>query len=86
MVKIKEVKPLDNFKIQINYEDGVEGIVDLSYLAGKGVFSFWNEPGNFNKVHIDKESGAVAWNKEIDICPDSLYMKLTGKKLEEILI
>ncbi|MCX7839868.1 MAG: DUF2442 domain-containing protein, partial [Anaerolineae bacterium] len=37
-----EVKPLENYRIWLKYSDGREGIVDLSHLAGKGVFALWN--------------------------------------------
>jgi hypothetical protein len=33
---------------------------------------------NFQKVYIDKESHAVAWSEDIDICPDNAYIKLAN--------
>lgn len=75
-----EVKALDDFKIWLKYPDGVKGELDLSDLNGKGVFVFWNDYSNFQKVYLDKESGAIAWNEEIDICPDSAYMDLVKQK------
>jgi len=38
MPKPTEVRPLDNYRIWVKYSDGSEGIVDLSDLAGAGVF------------------------------------------------
>jgi len=29
-------------------------------------------------------SGAIKWNDDVELCPDALYLKLTGKKPEEI--
>ena len=77
--KLSIVKPLPEFKLFVKYQDGVEGTTDLSDLAGKGVFSFWNTPGNFEKVYIDNFSGAIAWNEQLDICPDAIYYELTGQ-------
>ena len=77
--KLIEVKPLPEFKLFVKYQDGTEGKTDLSHLAGKGVFSFWNSPGNFEKVYIDEISGAIAWNENLDICPDAIYYRLTGQ-------
>lgn len=79
-----EVKALPGYKIAIKFSDGVEGTVDLSHLVGQGVFAFWNKKGEFEKVHIDTETGAIAWNKDIDLCSDALYMQITGKTAEEI--
>ena len=41
--KIVEAQALDNFIIRLKFADGVVGEVDLSHLAGKGVFTFWNQ-------------------------------------------
>lgn len=76
------VKPLSNYRIWLEFNDGVKGEVDLSEMAGKGVFSYWNDYKNFEKVYIT-DYRAIAWNSDLDICPDSQYMKLTGKSLEE---
>ena len=83
MFKPVEVKALPDYKIWLRYEDGIEGEVDLSEFVGKGVFSLWNDYSAFEKVYIG-EAGQIAWNDDIDMCPDSLYMRLTGKSAEEI--
>jgi hypothetical protein len=57
--------------------------VDLSDFAGKGVFSSWLEPGFFEQVKVT-DVGAAEWPGGIDLCPDTLYMRLTGKSPEEL--
>lgn len=80
MVNPVEVKALSKYKIQVKYTDGIEGIIDLSDLKGKGIFKIWEKPGEFEKVHVDKQSGAIAWNEDIDICPHAIYLELKAKK------
>ena len=75
MFKPVEVKVLSDYKLWVKYSDGVEGTVDLSHLAGKGVFSIWNDYGNFEKVYIGK-SREIAWDDQVDVCPDSIYMRI----------
>jgi len=65
MHHIKEVKPLPSFRIWIKFSDRVEGIVDLSDLAGKGVFSKWNDKKYFNSVWADLQ---MKRTKNILIC------------------
>jgi hypothetical protein len=78
------VKGLENYQLALKYEDGVEGVADLSYLAHKGIFQQWdNSMGLFSKVYIDLESNAIAWNEDLDMCPDALYLKLIGLSFEE---
>ncbi len=78
-----QVKPLGSYQLWVRFSDGVEGIVDLSHLAGQGVFALWNDYREFQKVHIGS-SGEIAWSEEIDICPDAIYLKITGQKPEDL--
>lgn len=78
-----EVRPLDNYRIWVKYSDGVEGIADLSHLAGKGVFALWNDYRQFRAVHIGP-GGELAWSDLIDLCPDAIYLKITGKRPEDL--
>jgi len=78
-----EVKPLERYRLWIKYSDGVEGVADLRDLVGKGVFALWNDYREFQKVYIGP-GGEIAWGEEIDLCPDALYLRITGKKPEEL--
>jgi hypothetical protein len=82
-MKIVEISARENFGLFLRYEDGTQGMVDLSSVAGRGVFAAWMQPGVFQKVRLS-EVGAAEWPGELDLCPDSLYMQLTGKKPEEV--
>ncbi len=81
--KPKEVSALDNFKIWIKFENGVKGEIDLSSLKGKGVFQIWNDYNIFKNVYIDKETFAIAWNKDVEIYTNNLYLKLKEKTYEQ---
>jgi hypothetical protein len=82
-MKITDVKPLENYKLFLHFDDGASGVVDLSNMAGRGVFEAWNDDGVFRQVQITK-LGALEWPGEIDLCPDALYLRLTGKQPEDI--
>ncbi len=83
MYKAISVQPLEKYRIWIEYADGTSGEVDLSHLVGRGVFKYWDNYENFKKVYVGKY-GEIAWSDEIDLCPDSLYMQMTGKTIEEL--
>ena len=94
MFKPVQVKALANYKLWVKYartsaDDGVEGIIDLSHLVGKGVFSLWEDYAAFQKVYIGS-SGEIAWSDKadcsnpIDICPDAVYLQITGKMPEQV--
>ena len=77
------VQAQDNYMLWVRFDDGVAGSVDLSNLVGKGVFAAWSNPEEFDKVHIGP-GGEIAWNDQIDMCPDAIYLKIAGKKPEEL--
>lgn len=83
MIRPIEVKALPNFRIWLRYDDGTEGDVDLSDVAGRGVFKAWDDLAFFNSVQLGSH-GAIEWGTAIDICPDAMYLRLTGKSPEEI--
>ncbi len=83
MLKIVRVEPLPDFKLWLEFSDGVRGEADVSQLAGKGVFRRWLTPGEFEKVKIGSV-GELQWEGDLDLCPDALYMRVTGKKPEEV--
>ena len=84
MIRPVEVEPRRDYRIWLRYSDGAVGEVDLSHLAGRGVFKAWNDPACFETVHIGP-SGSVAWGEETELCPDDLYMRLTGKSVAEVM-
>lgn len=78
MHRIVEARPLEKFKVRVRFDDNVEGVVDLSDVAGKGIFAAWNDPAVFPAVFIDPLTHTLAWPGGIDLCPDSLYAEVTG--------
>jgi hypothetical protein len=81
--RVLNVKALPGYRVELEFDDGVCGVVDLSEAVGKGVFALWSNPLLFERVRIGS-SGELVWSDRIDLCPDSLYLKVTGKKPEDI--
>ena len=83
MIRPVDVRPLAGHRIWLRYQDGTEGELDLSHLAGKGVFVAWDQPGVFDQVKLGRH-GQIEWPGDLDLCPDSLYLTLTGKRAEDV--
>jgi hypothetical protein len=81
--KILEARPLADYKIWLKFADDTTGEVDLSHLVGKGVFTLWNNYDDFKTFSVEN-GRSLTWSEDIDIDADSLYLKVTGKKPEEI--
>ena len=84
MIRPTKIQALAKYRIWIRYSDGTEGEVDHSDFAGRGVFTFWDEDSNFQKVGLGA-NGEIQWSDEIDLCPDTIYFRLTDKQPEELL-
>ena len=49
---LKSAAALPGYKMQVEFDDGVSGIIDLSVYKGKGVFECWNDEKKFIKFKI----------------------------------
>ena len=82
MHQIIRVEALEDFRVSVSFADGTTGVVDLSSLAGHGVFAAWEDYAEFRKFEVG-ETGELVWPSGLDLCPDALYLRLTGKNPEE---
>ena len=83
MKRVTKIKALPNYAIWVQYDDGVEGTVDLSHLVGRGVFAAWTDAHAFAQARIG-DSGELRWGDALDLCPDALYLRLTGQSPEQL--
>jgi hypothetical protein len=82
-MKIIDAKALPKFQLALQFDNGESGVVDLAEFVGVGVFAVWERPGVFEQVSITDE-GAVEWPGELDMCPDALYLRMSGKRPEDV--
>lgn len=79
--KVKNVTALPDYKILIQFSEGVTKIYDLNELIEKN--PMFNELKNeelFNSVEVDIGGYGIIWNDDIDISCDELYEN--GKTIE----
>ncbi len=84
LVRPVEVRARARYRIWLRYADGTEGEVDLSHLAGRGVFAAWSDPSLLAGVRIGPQ-GPIRWGESIDVCPDVLYLLLTGMSVGDYM-
>ena len=84
MKHIVAVQALPDHKLKLRFDDGVEGVVNLSAEVGKGVFVAWQDPQHFAAVKIQHGGRSLEWPGEIDLCADALYLEITGMTVEQL--
>ena len=84
MIEPIEVEPRDGFRIWLRYSDGTAGEVDLSDVAGTGRIRDVERAGVLRQGPHNSPHRSIAWNDEVELCPDALYMEITGKSSSEL--
>lgn len=73
------VKPLSDYRIAVEVEDGRKGIFDVKPYLDHGVFRELKDVHYFNQVGI--LFGAVTWPHEQDIAPEILIAEMIPLEL-----
>jgi len=81
MERIVAAEARPGYRLWLRFTDGAEGDVDLSHLVGRAVFTRWADATEFARVRVDPTIGTVSWPGDIDLDPDALYAKVTGKPI-----
>lgn len=71
---VKTVRPMDDYRIYVELEDGRKGLFDMKPYLEHGVFRELKDPAYFARVGV--QYGAVTWPNEQDIAPETLLSEL----------
>jgi hypothetical protein len=83
MIRIHSVQPLEGFRVQLEFTNGEQKIVDLEpYLRGPVFESLRENAEAFRSVRVDEELGTIVWENGADIDPDVLYGKYAPAWME----
>ena len=81
---VVSVQALPEHRLRIRFDDGTEGIVDVTQLVEfTGVFEPLREPEFFTKVAVNTELGTVVWPNNADLDSDVLYAKVNDIPVPE---
>ena len=78
MYKIKKILQIADFKLVLEYSDGVSILADFMPIIQQGkVFQPLQDPNFFAKVNLDKTGRYIYWEGELEFCADALRIKGT---------
>ncbi|OYY24390.1 MAG: hypothetical protein B7Y68_03570 [Thiotrichales bacterium 35-46-9] len=72
--KIKSVKPLQNKRLWVEFDQGVEKIYDCSPLLQITAFEPLRQEWFFDSVQVDAGGYGISWSDEIDLAESELWL------------
>lgn len=71
--RVVDVEPINNYMLRLTFTNGERRIFDAKPLFDFPVFKPLRIKAFFETVKVDH--GTVQWPKDIDYCPDTLYVE-----------
>jgi len=76
MIRIVEAIPLEGYRLNVRFNDGVTGIYAVQPERRGGVFRKLLDPAVFNAVQVNPDFGCVEWPGGVDLCPTSMHEEM----------
>ena len=77
MSRVQAVRALDDYRLNVRFDDGIEGEIALGDRLFGPVFEPLRDPVVFGQVIVE-DFGAIAWPNGADLAPDAIYDHLRG--------
>ena len=69
--RVRNVRPLPNYRLEIEFESAEIREFDLTPYLERGVFRELKDIAYFSRVQVSM--GSIQWPHGQDLCPDTLY-------------
>lgn len=79
------VKPLQDYYLEITFDDNKRFKFDVSPFLYGQVFEPLRNKRLFRKVNIDPILGSIYWPTGADFCPDFLYKEMKKRLKKRIM-
>jgi Protein of unknown function (DUF2442) len=73
LARVTGVEPLEGWRLQLTFTDGLRREVDLSGDLWGSLAEPLQDPDYFRQVKVDPELGTVVWPNGYDLDPDVLH-------------
>ena len=75
MPYVISVLALDNYRLEVAFDDGTRGVISVADHLFGPVFEPLRDPAFFAQAFVD-EFGAVCWPNGADLAPDAMHEQL----------
>jgi Protein of unknown function (DUF2442) len=81
MERVISVKPLKNYTVEIEFEDGFRKVIDVRPFIGNGISAALKDEAYFRRVSLE-DGGGIAWPNGYDFCPNFLRDDVPALKIK----
>jgi hypothetical protein len=74
---VREANYVDGYRIWLRFNDGAEGVADLSDCLEGEIFEPLKDKDIFKAFYVDPDIQTVVWSSGADMAPEYLYKKMT---------
>ena len=75
ILHVTKARYLEDYRIEVSFNDGKTGTVDLSKSLTGSVFDPLKDIGIFSQLKVDKELYTIVWPNGADLAPEYLYFQ-----------
>ncbi len=72
-IHVTNVRYLDHYRLELRFDDGYVGVVNLADELYGEVFAPLRELARFRQVYVNPETGTIEWPNGADFAPEFLY-------------
>ena len=76
ILKLEFAKYIDGYQVQVKFNDGKVGRVDLKEVLDKGKFQELKSFQNFADFEVNQDTGVLVWGNGLDVAPEFLYERV----------
>ncbi len=72
-IHVTKAKYLQNYEVEVAFNDGKTGVADLTPALHGPVFEPLKDNAVFAKLQVDKELETIVWPNGADLAPEYIY-------------
>jgi hypothetical protein len=76
MLEVAKAEYIEEYRIQITFNNGASGVVDLKDALWGAMFEKLKDYNRFRKFEVSDVVHTIRWENDADLAPEYLYEKM----------
>ena len=72
---VTDAKYLEDYKVEVSFNNGRSGIADLTDALKGAMFEPLKNKSAFSRLVVDKELDTITWSNGADLAPEYIYFQ-----------